>query len=80
MYDAELLAVRSGFGKALEGKPQELQDKMIKGKLVKFLQEKAMDCQKVGFEESDLTIAEYMAESEKWFGKMRITRAERFGV
>jgi translation elongation factor EF-Ts len=64
----------------LVGKPEELQKRMIRGKMMKFLQEKAMDCQKVGFEESDLTIAEYLTAAEKRAGKIRITKAERFGL
>ena len=66
--------------KALTGKPQDLQDKMIRGKFMKFLQEKSMEHQRVGFEESDFTIGEYIYNTQKKLGKIRITRANRFGL
>lgn len=80
LYEKELAAAKESFGQALSGKPEDLQKKMIRGKMMKFLQEKAMECQRVGFEESDLTIAEYLAASEKRVGQIKITKAEKFGL
>lgn len=80
LYETELNSVKAGLGKALEGKPEELQNKMIRGKFMKFLQEKSMENQPVGFEESDLTISEYITRAEKKVGKVKITSAQRFGV
>lgn len=80
LYDSELAEVKRTIGKTLEDKPQALQDTIIRGKMLKFLQEKATDCQRVGFEESDLTIGEYLSNSEKKLGKIKIVKGQRFGV
>lgn len=80
LYNAEYQTVKNSLGSALEGKPEELQAKMIQGKMAKFLRERAMECQPVGFEESDLTIGEYLEKVQKKLGKVTITSAQRFGV
>lgn len=80
LYDTELASVKNDNSKTLEGKSEELQNKIIRGKFMKFLQEKSMEHQAVGFEESDLTIHEYISNVEKKVGKVKITYAERFGV
>ncbi len=80
IFDAEYQNTRAGLGSVLAGKPEELQAKMISGKMAKFLREKAMECQPVGFEESDLTIGEYLEKVQKKLGKVKITSAQRFGV
>jgi hypothetical protein len=54
---------------------------MIRGKLQRFLQEQAMEHQTVGFEESDLSIGQYLeAFQKKQSGAVRIHSAERFGL
>lgn len=80
LYNSESENVKNSLGNILEGKPQELQAKMIRGKMLKFLKEKAMESQTVGFEESDHTIGEYLHNIQKKIGKVKITSAQRFGV
>lgn len=80
LYNEEFENVKKGLGNILEGKPQELQSKMIRGKMMKFLKEKAMESQTVGFEESEQTIGEYLQNIQKKTGKVKITSAQRFGV
>lgn len=81
LYDSELAKVREEMKKALDGKPQDLQEQIIRGKMMRFLEERAMDCQRVGFEESEETISEYLtAWQKKNKGKVTILQAERFGV
>lgn len=81
LFEAELRSVESELAAALKGKPKELQEKMVRGKLQRFLQEQSMQHQPVGFEESDLTVGEYLeAFQKKQPGALRIECAERFGL
>lgn len=80
LYNTEFESVKTSLGGVLEGKPQDLQTKMIRGKMMKFLKEKAMESQTVGFEESEHSIGEYLQGIQKKVGKVRITSAQRFGI
>ena len=54
---------------------------MVRGKLSKFLAEKSMEHQPVGFAESDLTIGEHIKEiAKKSKVEAKIIKAERFGL
>lgn len=65
----------------MKGKPEDLQQKMVRGKLSKFLAEKSMEHQPVGFAESDLTIGEHIKEiAKKSKVEAKIIKAERFGL
>lgn len=81
LHKTELDKCLNELGPMLKGKPDDLRDKIIKGKFMKFLETKAMEHQIVGFEESDFTIGEHMAHMEKKLGsKLRIIASERFGL
>ena len=80
-YDRELEVCRKDVEASLKGKPQDLQDKIMRGKFMKYLETATMEHQIVGFEESDFTIGEYLKEFErKNKGTVRITTASRFGI
>lgn len=73
--------IKQELEKSLKGKPEELQKKMIRGKLKKYLEDKTMEHQRVGFEESEQTIGEYLEQVEKKNKtKVRIVSAQRFGL
>lgn len=77
----ELSKVKKELEKALKGKPEDLQQKMTRGKLMRFLGEKSMEHQRVGFMESEQTIGEHIAEVSKRTGStLKVVRAERFGL
>ena len=81
LYEAELSSIQSELAETLKGKPKELQEKIVRGKLQRFLQEQAMEHQTVGFEESDFAIGQYLdAFQKKSRGSVRIQSAERFGL
>lgn len=81
LFEGEQRSIEAELAAALKGKPKELQEKMIRGKLQRFLQEQAMEHQTVGFEESDLSIGQYLeAFQKKQSGAVRIHSAERFGL
>lgn len=69
----------------LSNKPAEIAEKILKGKFQKFLEDRVMESQLVGFEESDFLIKEYIAQKEKQAGgeagkHCRILKATRFGL
>jgi len=81
LYNAELEKVKKECEKTIAGKSEELVQKILRGKFMKFLEEQSMEHQRVGFEESDHTIGEYMANLEKKVGsKQHIVKAQKFGL
>ena len=81
VYDAELAKVKKEAEPSLKGKPEKLVETIVRGKFMKFLSEYCMEHQRVGFEESDLTVGEYMANLEKKVNsKQYIIQAHRFGL
>jgi translation elongation factor EF-Ts len=81
LYNSELDKVKKDCEKTIAGKSEELAQKILRGKFMKFLEEHSMEHQRVGFEESDLTIGEYMLNLEKQVNsKQQIIRAHKFGL
>lgn len=62
-------SVKQSMQKAIEGKPEALQQKILRGAILKQLEAKEiMEHQKLGFIESDETIGEYLEKVTKQIG------------
>jgi len=67
--DAEMKKVMDSVGDSLEKKPKDIQEKIVEGKIMKFLSEDVLECQSLGFEDSDKNVKEYLEEIGKKLGK-----------
>ena len=69
VMDAEMKKVMDSVGDSLEKKPKDIQEKIVEGKIMKFLSEDVLECQSLGFEDSDKNVKEYLEEIGKKLGK-----------
>ena len=66
VYDEALNEIKISMAQALEGKPEMIQNQILKGKFSKFLQDQeVMQYQTLGFMESSELIGEYIKQFEK---------------
>lgn len=66
IYDVEYAQVEKQMEKAVKGKPEEIKERILRGKFMKFLEgQEVMEYQKLGFVDSDETIGEYIADFQE---------------
>lgn len=66
IYETEYTKVEKEMERAIKGKPQDIVEKILRGKFMKFLEEQeVMEFQKLGFIDSDETIGEYLSDYQK---------------
>jgi len=65
LYEEEMGKVREEMANAIKGKPEELQERILRGKFMKFLRENIVGFQTLGFMDSEDTIDEYLGNFEK---------------
>lgn len=78
-YEAQIAGIREEMKNILKGKPENVQENILKGKTGKVFAKSVMEKQTLGFEESEDTIEEYLKNIKKQTGnEIRILGYERF--
>ena len=68
LMEGELAKVMGEVGESLSSKPENVQMQIIEGKLMKFLGEDVLECQDLGFEESDMKVGDWLKKQSKNLG------------
>lgn len=66
--EAETMKILAEVWENLPSKPDDVQQKILEGKLMKILGEDVLECQYLGFEESNLKVGEYLQKQSKDLG------------